>query len=154
MRLISEKRAWSRLQEELLHCLVTPMQKHCRQPSGFPPDRWKKPALHSSHRAPATLFWAGEKSKAHELRLSPAISATEWRKKKKEKRIQIVLMYLLISSAGRARTLQLHGRLPELLIAPLLSHWELSVVEKRMTYVKGWRKVHLGGFQPSHIPEL
>lgn len=63
-------------------------------------------------------------------------------------------MYLLISAAGF--TLQLHGRLPELII-PLLSHWELSAggegSGKKMTYVKGWRKVHLGGFQPSRIPE-
>lgn len=48
--------AWSRFQEELAHCFVTPMQKQRRQPSGLASDRWKNPALHSSHRAPATLF--------------------------------------------------------------------------------------------------
>lgn len=35
---------------------MTPMQKQRRQPSGLEPERWKKPTLHWSHSAPATLF--------------------------------------------------------------------------------------------------
>lgn len=49
-------RTCSLFQVELAHCLVTPMQKQRRQPSGLASDKWKNPALHSSHKAPATLF--------------------------------------------------------------------------------------------------
>lgn len=47
---------WARLQEELLHWRLTPMQKHLRQPSGFCLLRWKKPSEHSLHKRPTTLF--------------------------------------------------------------------------------------------------
>lgn len=47
---------WARLQEELLHCRLTPMQKHLRQPSGFCLLRWKEPSEHSLHKRPTTLF--------------------------------------------------------------------------------------------------
>lgn len=47
---------WARLQEELLHWRLTPMQKHLRQPSGFCLLRWNEPSEHSLHKRPTTLF--------------------------------------------------------------------------------------------------
>lgn len=47
---------WSRLQEELVHWRLTPMQKHLRQPSGLRLLRWKEPETHSLQRRPTTLF--------------------------------------------------------------------------------------------------
>lgn len=55
---------WSRLQVELAHCLVTPIQKHCRQPSGLSSIRWKEPLLHSSHCDPTTLDCNTQKTSA------------------------------------------------------------------------------------------
>lgn len=47
---------WARLQEELVHWRLTPMQKHFRQPSGLRALRWKEPVIHSLQRRPTTLF--------------------------------------------------------------------------------------------------
>lgn len=48
-----------------MHCLLTPIQKQRRQPSGLASDRWKNPDLHSSHRAPATLFCTYTQTQTH-----------------------------------------------------------------------------------------
>lgn len=53
-------RTWWRLHAELAQCRETPMQKHCRQPSGLAALRWKVPAAQASHSRPRTLGCRGE----------------------------------------------------------------------------------------------
>lgn len=94
------------------------MQKQRRQPSGLAPDRWKNPALHSSHRAPATLFCTQSGNSVYR---DP--SACGLRVERRPRRANVC------SNATTCFTLQLQGLLLEL-TTPLLSHVELSVGRK------------------------